>query len=92
MNQIKKVEKTKMSRGTKRLLEEAINGLEPSEQGNTNAICDKMVELLLDRYDGATLDYQLKRMDLQTTGRIIEKIDAYFQKHPHKIEDVSLTV
>lgn len=77
------MEKKKMTRGTKKLVEDAISQLEPSKKNNTNAICEKMVEMLVDRFDGANLDYQLKRMDLETTGRIIEKIDEYFQKHPN---------
>lgn len=79
-----------MTRGTKKLVEDAILILsenEPSKKNNTNAICEKMVDILMSRFDGANLDYQLKRMDLQTTGRIIEKIDEYFLKHPHIAED-----
>jgi len=84
------MEKKKMTRGTKKLVEDAILILsenEPSKKNNTNAICEKMVDILMARFDGANLDYQLKRMDLQTTGRIIEKIDEYFQKHPHIAEE-----
>lgn len=81
------MEKKKMTRGTKKLVEDAISQLEPSKKNNTNAICEKMAAILETRFEGANLDYQLKRMDLETTGRIIEKIDEYFQKHPSIIQE-----
>ena len=53
-------EKKKMTRGTKKLIETAISSLEPGQKNNSNAICEKMVEILFERFEGANLDYQVK--------------------------------
>lgn len=81
------VEKQKMTRGTKNLIVEAIQDLEvnsPGKQNNRNEICNKMVELIFERFDGANLDYQTKRMKIETTGQILNWIEEYFERHPNR--------
>ena len=64
----------KMTRGTKALIKEAIQETQSSNRFDLLAyVTDKLEE----KFPGATLDYQLKRMDLETTGKILEAIDTY---------------
>ena len=78
-------EKKKMTRGTKKLIETAISSLEPEKQNNSNAICEKMVEILFERFEGANLDYQVRRMNIESTGKILDKLDDYFLRYPNHI-------
>ena len=78
------IEKKKMTRGTKKLIETAISSLEPGKRNNSNAICEKMVDILFERFEGANLDYQAKRMDIESTGKILDKLDDYFQRYPNR--------
>ena len=82
------IEKKKMTRGTKKLIERAIEQLEPEKRNNSNAICEKMVDILFERFEGNNLDYQVKRMDIETTGKILDKLDDYFLRYrSHHQED-----
>lgn len=80
-------QKKKMTRGTRRMVEAAISQLDPSEQSNTNAICFKMTDMLIEKFEGGNLDYQLERMDLQKTQSILDKIEEYFQKYPTSVSE-----
>lgn len=80
-------QKKKMTRGTRRMVEAAISQLDPSEQSNTHAICFKMTDILLEKFEGGNLDYQLERMDLQKTQSIMDKIEEYFQKYPTSVSE-----
>lgn len=69
----------KLTRGTKELIKEAITVIETDEQKNDRyRICEEMCRIAEDRYQGNNLSYQLTRMDIPTTGKVLEKIDAYF--------------
>lgn len=68
----------KLSRGTKELIRTAIN---ETQSNNRYEICAKVSEMVEERYNGLNLEYQLQRMNLQTTGRILEAIDTFFYKH-----------
>lgn len=82
------IEKKKMTRGTKKLIETAIDQLEPEKRNNSNAICEKMVDILFERFDGNNLDYQIKRMGIESTGQILDKLDDYFLRYrSHHPED-----
>lgn len=81
------IEKKKMTRGTKKLIEEAILNLEPAKKNNSIAICEKMVDLLFERFDGLNLDYQIKRMDIESTGKILDKLDEYFERYPNRNQE-----
>lgn len=81
------IEKKKMTRGTKKLIEQAIVALEPQKQNNSIAICEKMVDILFERFEGNNLDYQIKRMDIETTGKILDKLDDYFLRYPSRHQE-----
>lgn len=68
----------RLTRGTKSLIKESI---EKAGTTNRHELCDYICECLEERFAGETLDYQLKRMDLVTTGDILEAIDTYMYKH-----------
>ncbi|MFJ8531414.1 hypothetical protein [Bacillus sp. NPDC094106] len=75
------MEQVKLTRGTKALIKMAINEIEPDSKNNRYAICEKIAQIVEQRYEGHNLDYQLNRMGLETTKDILSKIDMYFYKH-----------
>lgn len=70
----------KLTRGAKQLIKTAI---EETQSNNRYVLCQKIAEIVEQRYSGLNLEYQLKRMNLQTTGKILEAIDTFFYKHFH---------
>lgn len=73
---------TKITRGTKHLIKEAISAIETEQDKNNRyKICEQMCLIAEERYQGNNLAYQLNRMDIPTTGKVLEKIDAYFYIH-----------
>lgn len=93
-NMVKKqnnpVPSTKMTRGTKNLIKEAI---QETKSCNRYDILFYMTEKLEERFPGGTLDYQLKRMNLQTTSQILDAIDTYAYRVSKRgdEEDIGLT-
>lgn len=75
----------KLTRGTKKIIEQAIESVDPEQRNNRIELCAKISEMLEDRFEGDNLSYQLRRMDLQTTGRILEKIDTYWYKYGNRV-------
>ena len=75
----------KLTRGTKALIKDAIISTKSS---NRNDLCEYIANELESRFKGDTLTYQLKRMDLQTTGKILSAIDTYVYKHVKDTEIV----
>jgi len=82
-------QKVKLTRGTKKIIEQAISSVEPESQNNRIVLCEKISNMLEERFEGDNLTYQLKRMDLETTGRILEKIDTYWYKYGNRIHEIT---
>ena len=74
----------KLSRGTKKLIKEAIEKTNSNDRYN---LCQYICEELERRYVGKLLDYQLSRMDLKTTGKILDAIDSYLYSSKIVIPD-----
>lgn len=72
------VEEYKLTRGTKELIKQAI---QETQSNNRYIICEKIAEMVEEKYAGLNLEYQLKRMKLQTTGEILKAIDTFFYKY-----------
>jgi len=70
-----------LTRVTKDLIKKAI---QETESSNRNVLCEYIASLVEEKYDGLHLEYQLKRMNLETTGKILEAIDTYFYRY-HKV-------
>ncbi|MFF2531570.1 hypothetical protein ACFVS2_21920 [Brevibacillus sp. NPDC058079] len=68
----------KLTRRTKELIKTAI---EQTQSNNRYELCEKIADMVESKYNGLNLEYQLKRMELQTTGQILKAIDTYFFKH-----------
>ncbi|WCF11741.1 hypothetical protein NDS46_30825 (plasmid) [Paenibacillus thiaminolyticus] len=68
----------KLTRGTKQLIKSAIS---ETQSNNRYVLCQKIADMVEERYKDLNLDYQLKRMNLQTTGQILNAIDTFFYKH-----------
>jgi len=71
-------EEFKLTRGTKELIKQAI---QETQSNNRYALCEKIADMVESRYNGMNLDYQLERMNIRTTGQILNAIDTYFYKH-----------
>lgn len=68
----------KLTRGTKELIKTAIK---ETQSNNRYVLCEKIAEIVESKYNGLNLEYQLERMNLQTTGKILQAIDTFFYKH-----------
>lgn len=79
----------KLSRGTVRLLKEAI--LSAKSKGlvfqDRYVLCQEVCELVEQKYSGGTLDYQLKRMQLTTTKAVLDAIDTFFYTSPQFLDE-----
>lgn len=73
--------KAKLTRGTKALIKDAIATVAPEYQDDRFKICEAICQMAEEKYQGNNLNYQLSRMDLTTTGKVLEKIDIYFYTH-----------
>lgn len=71
----------KLTRGTKELIKAAIKDLAPEDKDNRYKICEKVCSVAEEKYQGNNLMYQLNRMDISTTGKVLEKIDIFFYSH-----------
>ena len=83
----------KLSRGTVRLIQEAIQKAKNENRlfNDRYVICHVICELVEEKYSGLTLDYQLQRMNLTTTGRVLEAIDLFFYKYPNSLTEAANT-
>lgn len=90
---MKNQETQKLSRGTVRLIQEAI--AKAKEEGrpfqDRYVLCEVLCALVEEKYSGLTLDYQLKRMNLVTTKPVLEAIDLFFYKYPKFLSDTEPT-
>lgn len=71
-------EQFKLTRGTKELIKEAV---QLTKSSNRIVLCEKIADMVEKKYNGLNLEYQLERMNLKTTGKILQAIDTYFYKH-----------
>lgn len=82
------VEQVKLTRGTRKIIEQAIESVNPESRNNRIVLCERISQMLEERFEGDNLTYQLRRMDLETTGRILEKIDTYWYKYGSRINEI----
>lgn len=66
-----------ITRTVKKYIVEAI---EETNSNNRYELCFYISDLLEKAFKGEVLEYQLKRMDLNTTGDILKVIDTYMYK------------
>lgn len=74
---MKQKEIKSITRGAKAFIKEAIDSLPEDQKMDRYAICEKVALLAEERYTGNAMEYQLNRMDIGTTGKILEKIDFF---------------
>ena len=76
----KKIERTPevLTRGTKKLI---ANAIEKTGEYNRSVLCESICAELCDKFSGDSLEYQLERMNLNTTSDINRAIDTYMYKH-----------
>ena len=68
------------SRRKRVLIEQAIKACSVENMFNRYKICEKIVELMMDRYSGGNLEYHTKRMGMESTAKILTEIDNYFYR------------
>lgn len=78
---------TKLTRGTIKLINELLNEMEPQDRNNRYKVCERLSFTLEERFVGNNFDYQVNRMGLATTGKILEKVDTYFHKYSRNFEE-----
>lgn len=76
-----KLENIELTRGTKALIAQAID---ETQSSNRYDLCEWIADNLDSRFEKNCLDYQLKRMNLETTGQILNAIDVYVYKYANK--------
>ena len=71
-------ETNKLTRGTIDLIRSSIR-----ETGSANryVLLEHICKKLEEKHQKNNLEYQTKRMKLDTTGKILDAIDEYFYKH-----------
>lgn len=63
------------------IIEEAMARCENYEDKfNRYKICEKITEIMVERYSGGNLEYHSARMGMETTTKILREIDRYFYK------------
>ena len=67
-----------LTRGTKKII---ANAIEKTGEYNRSVLCNAICEELCDKFPGDSLEYQLERMNLTTTGDINRAIDTYMFRH-----------
>lgn len=79
----------KLTRGVKQLIKDAIG---TTQSNNRYVLCEKIADVVEKKYEGLNLDYQLERMNIETTKQILKAIDIYFYKHfkPSEIPSVEV--
>lgn len=76
-----------VTRGTKKLIVQAIAD---TQQLNSSVLCQYICDDLCMRFQGDSLDYQLNRMKIPTTGAIMDAIDTYIYRHSkNQVVDVT---
>ncbi|BBW98923.1 hypothetical protein [Geobacillus subterraneus] len=68
----------KLTRKTKNLIKEAI---ETTGSTDRYALCQYIAEKLECIHTGGSLEYQLRRMGLETTKKILWSIDVFLKKY-----------
>lgn len=69
-----------LTRGVRLLFKEAELSLPEEDRENRYELLRAICFLAEERYTGHTMDYQLSRMGLATTGQILKKIDVFLVK------------
>lgn len=67
-----------LTRGTKKLIAEAIR---QTGTLNNTTLCDTICDSLCNKFSGDSLDYQLKRMNIQSTKAILDAIDVFIYQN-----------
>ena len=76
---------TKLTRGTKRIIEVAIESLPEEHRQDRYKICEAVADIAENRYAGEGLEYQLERMGISTTKVILEKIDIFLKEEAMRL-------
>ena len=86
MNKTSHEQNFALTRGGKRLIEQAI-----VETGSTNGtiLVNHICDTLSEKFTGDTLDYQTSRMNFTTTGDIMRAIDTYMY---HQIKNETIKI
>lgn len=73
-----KLKHPKLSKTVIGLIQIAIDN---TKSNNRYTICEEMAQMLEEKYIGYNFDYQTKRMNVDTTKKILNAIDLYFLRY-----------
>ena len=84
LNRIGKVE---LTRSNKTTIQEAIDSLDDVYKMDVIKIVEKVADILIERYgpDDASIEYQLRRVGMQSSLDIVEKVELYLRKYPQNV-------
>lgn len=74
--------KKNLSRGTKELIRKAII---ETKSFDRHVLCYAISQMCEEKYGGYKLDYQLTRMNIETTGKILNAIDIFLTHYGSSI-------
>lgn len=69
------------SRTKKILIAMAIEACKPEDKYNRYKVCEKLADIMEEKYTGEKLEYHSTRMGMDTTKNMLKEIDAYFYKY-----------
>lgn len=78
------------SRTKRVLIEQAIATCPAESRYNRYAICEKLCELMEERYPGNNLEYHSQRMGMSTTRQMLREIDTYFYRLGNDLKSLQL--
>lgn len=78
--EVVKNERGHSSRTRSKLIKLAIDACAPEDKYNVYKVCEQLAEIMVNRYKKDTLEYQAKRMGLDTTKKMMKHINMYFYK------------
>ena len=87
-NNANRLSKVHMTNRGKETIKEAIGALPTEDRNNVNKISFQVSEILMDRYDSArnednkNLDYQLKRLGMETIQDVRDQVSLYLRLVP----------
>lgn len=73
-------EKGHSSRMKRELIKEAIEMGSGIDKYNKYRICERVIEIMMERYHGQSLEYHSERMGLNTNRKILDEIEDCFYR------------
>ena len=70
-----------LSRTMREIIEKVISAMEPEDAFDENKLLLAITDYFIEKYPGDKLEYQLKRMKMETTNQIKQAIAIYMTRY-----------